>query len=209
MTKLLNREAWLTEASNLIQATIIIPAIESTHVDIDKEVKISVSIGHPKSKNAIGECWIREASEDKQTNHIFITPHCNESVKVLDVLTHELIHSFDNCRDGHKGRFALLARKVGLEGKLTATKAGEELTEHLLDIIDVLGPIPHTKLDESLGNKPKQKARMLSVFCEPCEFRFSASRTQLERLVTQANNAPHCMCCGNNIEESIHTALNK
>jgi hypothetical protein len=204
----INREEWLTQAADLISNTIILPAIEDKRVNVDTDFKLSVSIGHPKSKNAIGECWIRDASEDKKTNHVFITPHCNDSVRILDVLTHELLHAYDDCRDGHKGRFALLARAVGLEGKLTATVAGDVLREKLLDIVDVLRDIPHTKLDESLGNKPKQKARMLSVLCEPCDFRFSASRTQLDRLI-RASTAAQCMCCGSEIEESIYAALNK
>jgi hypothetical protein len=191
-TNAMNREQWLTEASNIIRSMIIEPAAQEKAITFDRAVKVAVSIGHPKHKRALGECWHTEASEDKQTNQIFITPFNNDSLRILDVLTHELIHAYDNNRDGHKGRFALLARAVGLEGKLTATVAGDELKERLNDILDALGDIPHTKLDESKNGKKKQAARMLKIVCHACDFTMRASRTQATRI----SDSACCPVCG-------------
>ena len=126
----INREQWLNESAQMLTFSIINPAIERIALTFDQP-KIAVSIGHPKTKKALGECGAREASEDGQTNQIFITPYNNDSLRILDVLLHELIHAFDNNVSGHKGRFAMLARAVGLEGKLTATTAGESLKKQL------------------------------------------------------------------------------
>lgn len=186
----LNREAWLSQASTIIENTIIKPAIDALGIDLPP-AKIAVSIGHPKNKRAIGECWRREASDDSATNQIFITPHNNDSTRILDVLTHELIHAYLNNEDGHRGRFALIARKVGLDGKLTATTAGPQLTQQLLDIIDVLGDIPHHALNEAQSGRRKQSTRMLKIHCVACDFTFRASRTQVARLAPDAV----CPCC--------------
>lgn len=186
----MNREQYLTTAADIIRSTIIEPAIEQTNTTIERDVKIAVSIGHPKSKRALGECWSTSASDDKETNAIFITPHENDSLRILDVLTHELIHAYDDNESGHRGRFALLARAVGLTGKLTATTAGPELKQKLEDIIDALGEIPHHKLDQS--TRPKQSTRMLKIECEQCDFVFRASRTQISRLNPIDATCPCC-----------------
>ena len=47
--------------------------------------------------------------------------------KALEVLTHELVHVADKNESGHRGRFARIARRIGLEGKLTQTHAGKRL----------------------------------------------------------------------------------
>jgi hypothetical protein len=191
-----NREDWLQLAAELIQNDIINPAVEQYHVRLDKpieDLKIAVSIGHPKGKQAIGECWSTEASEDNTTNQIFITPFNNDSLRVLDVLTHELIHAYLDNRDGHKGRFATLARAVDLQGKLTATTAGDKLTASLKSIVEMLGEIPHTKLDQNKAPTKKQKGRMVKIECEHnCGMKFNTSRLQIRNM----NPESSCIGCG-------------
>ena len=188
----INREEWLTQSAELINTLIITPAIEKHNIVVENDTIIAVSIGHPKSKNAIGENWARRASEDKKTNQIFITPHCSDSLRILDVLVHEMCYSFDDNKNGHKGRFATLARACGLDGLLTATVASPELIETLKSIVDVLGEIPHTKLDASLSGRKKQKGRMLKIICSDCGFKFNTSKLQIERIKPDSE----CNCCG-------------
>ena len=191
-----NRELWLTNGANMIIASIIKPAL----VALDEQAKLEtlqyvVSIGHPKTKGAIGECWRKEASQDNATSHIFLTPACNDSTRVLDVLLHELIHALDDCASGHKNFFAKMARKCGLDGLFTATVASPQLQDILLDIVDVLGgDIPHHALIEGAQNKPKQKSRMIKIECEHCDFSFRTSLTNVKKI---KYGAP-CPCCTNN-----------
>src|SRR5690606_38637603 len=98
-------------------------------------VKVSVGWpGGPGRKNCvIGQCWAPAAAADG-VSHVFISPVLDDAVRVLDVLAHELVHAInfaegDNC--GHRGRFAKIAKGIGLTGKMTATVAGEELAERL------------------------------------------------------------------------------
>lgn len=183
----MTREKWLVQAADIITDTIICPAAEALNEQYDLE-HFRVSIGHPQNKGAIGECWKKSASTD-QHNEIFITPHEDNSTDILATLVHELIHAADDCQSGHKNFFARMARKCGLVGKLTATTAGDELKEQLLDIVDVLGDIPHHKLDKNHRVRPKQSTRMLKIECSSCGFNFRASKTQIKRMTIAKCNA--------------------
>jgi len=131
---------------------------------------IRVSVGWPGGRGAknavIGQCWSSAASSDKVAQ-LFISPVLVEADRVLDVLAHELVHAVDDCTSGHKGRFAKIAKGLGLTGKMTATVAGDELKAKLVAIAAELGPYPHAALanvDGAEGPK-KQGTRMLKVEC--------------------------------------------
>jgi len=203
-TNTANREQWLIEAANILSTSILLPAIVKQGDGGMMPLKYVVSIGHPKSKNSIGECWKKAASEDLITSHIFITPTENSSTRILDVLLHELIHAADDCESGHKNFFARTARKVGLVGKLTATVAGDALQEKLLDIVDAIGEIPHSALNAANSGKKKQTARMLKVECTYCKFTYRASRTQL---LQAFEGEAVCPCCANDTSNAIADQL--
>ena len=163
MTKHNTREAWLTEAIALLGAEVFGPVGETLPA-------VRVSVGWPggrgQKNSVIGQCWASRAAEDGVAQ-IFVSPVLSDGVRVLDVLVHELVHAIDDCQSGHRGRFAKIARAVGLEGKLTATVAGEALSETLKGIVARLGDFPHGALvnpAETSGPK-KQGTRMLKVEC--------------------------------------------
>jgi hypothetical protein len=184
-----NREKWLQTAATILFANHITPHLQPTETP---EHSYRVSVGWPQNKSAIGECWKKEASDD-DTSEIFISPAHNDSLEVLATLLHELIHYCDNCESGHKRFFKRIARKAGLQGKLTATTAGDELTMGLLTIVDNIGEIPHAKLNRSKNGKKKQGTRMLKTECNnvECGFSFRSSKTQLEKLPEENL----CPCC--------------
>ena len=181
MTKLKNpsREEWLQAAVRELQADVFTPAA----LEIPADVKVSCgwpSSGGVRSSKGmtIGQCFSRSCSK-ANINEIFISPTQNDSVKVLDVLAHELIHAIDDCQNGHKKAFRDMALAIGLEGKMTATTAGEALKALLQAIVKRLGDYPHEELD--ISNRKKQTTRMVKVECEKahCDFSFRASRKQI------------------------------
>lgn len=185
----LTREEWLTEASYFI-----IDDIMSDFLPEDFEppkIRISVGFLSNKATKAIAVCYKKEASTDG-TNEIFVTPTMDDTLQILGALTHELIHAMDNCESGHQHFFAKLARQVGLEGKLTATYAGEQLTAKLQDIIDTLGNIPHSKLDLTIAKK-KQTTRMVKVTCNRCDFTFRTTKKHIENIDSAHTTCPACM----------------
>lgn len=162
--KAVNRELWLQNAVDMLKPIFK----EKANVTIPFDV--NVSTGFPSAKGVsskqktIGQCWTREAS-DAKINEIYINPCIDDSIKVLDILAHELVHASDNCESGHRGFFARVARAIGLEGKLTATHAGEALADDLKAIIDQIGEFPHSKLNPSIGIK-KQGTRLIKIGCD-------------------------------------------
>lgn len=105
-----NTEAWLIEAIELFRPVF---------ADSGNEIpKINVLCGFgingykPERKsNTIGECHPRAYSTDG-ANDIYITPVLDYSIKVLEVLAHEIIHAINDCADGHGPIFQNIAKSI-------------------------------------------------------------------------------------------------
>jgi len=187
MTKSIKtREEWLqaftTEARKVfLDAGYVVP-----------DVRVSIGFtSHGAKGKRIGECWVPEASED-QTPEIFITPAIGDAERIADVHTHELIHA-TGIR-GHKADFVRCMKAVGLEGKPTATTAGDKWREWALPIIEKLGPLPHAALSSEMGGAKKQTTRMIKCECEQCGFTFRTSSKWLES--TSELRCPDSFCSG-------------
>jgi hypothetical protein len=182
----LNRENWLTEAAHIILDDLLMPRVDYfAPIYTKPPFRVSVGFTGARTSKAIASCFVRAASQDK-VNEIFVSPEHNNSLEVLASLTHELVHAIDDCESGHKNFFAKLARAAGLEGKLTATVAGDWLKNWLQqNIIAALGDIPHGKLELAKAKK-KQGTRMIKIECHACTFSFRASQTQIAKLPTDA-----------------------
>jgi hypothetical protein len=139
--------------------------------------EIRVSVGWPKAARdkTIGQCFVSETAEDKSSN-IFISPALDDPLEVLATLTHEMVHAVDDCKSGHGKGFAVIARDVGLTGKMTATVATEELKyEYLVPLSEELGEFPHAKM--TLTKKVTQATYMLKIV-SPVEPDFFLRMTQ-------------------------------
>jgi len=184
------RENWLIMATSKLNDGVF----KQCGYEVPQDVKVScgfpASGGRTGAKHqAIGTCHNR-ASSKAGVNEVYISPTQDDSIRVLDVLTHELIHAIDDCISGHKGLFRTIAVDVGLEGKMTSTHAGKELTAKLEKIVKELGEYPHAEV--STANKKKQGTRNIKVECSNCGFGWRASQTMIDRM----NNAI-CNSCGN------------
>src|SRR5271157_261254 len=119
------REDYLQQAIDLLRP-------DFAQAEFPLPEKIRVSCGFPsksalaKSKQRIGECWGVESSEDSSFQ-VFVSPVLKESVEVLATLVHELVHTAVGIECKHRGKFPKAAKAVGLEGKMTATTAGDAL----------------------------------------------------------------------------------
>lgn len=180
----MDREEYLTEACNMILGSIIAPAISA---DWEPAHPFRVSVGYaPRSRansKVVAVCIASAASADSH-NEIFVTPAIDDSMVIMANLAHELIHYSDDCESGHKNFFARIARRIGLEGKLTATVAGDRLKGQLQKIVDTLGEIPHAKIDLDKA-KPRQSTRMIKVACpdtETCGFSYRTSQTNISKI---------------------------
>ena len=194
------REKWLTTAASILIDEIIQP---STALDIPL---IHYSLTAPKTSQkkgrVLGECWDKRAST-AGIIEIFITANLGESdsIQILSVLTHEIIHAIDNNEHGHGPEFQRLCRLVGLKGgnngrskeSYTCTEPTEGLLIELNDIIETIGAIPHAAMNVELNGQKKQKNRQLLVKCTCCEFKFRASQKVIDSMTINT-----CLSCNQN-----------
>lgn len=185
------REAWLTKAVEML--------VRDVFDGEELPTQTRVSCGWPavgalsEAKPRIGECWHYDASDGK-VSEVFVSPKVDDPVAVLDILTHELIHVYEPDA-GHRGAFTRRAKAAGLEGKMTATVAGEELRQKLTKIAKRLGDYPHSRITSSRKRKV-QTTRMLKVMCPEEGYTVRMTRKWLDEM-----GPPTCPCGATMVEQ--------
>jgi ribosomal protein L37E len=161
----MNREEWLNELVAELR-----PMFAAINAPLPE--KIRVTCGFPSQKartlnKAIGEHWAPDASADG-FNEILISPVIAEPMEAAAILVHELAHAATpGC--GHKGEFVRVIRALWLEGKATATVAGQEFRENFGPIVEAIGPYPHGALNVGLVRKV-QSTRLIKAWCPACGY---------------------------------------
>lgn len=191
------REAWLNHAALVIRDHFSADFQEHfgdkgrEHLD-----NLLVSAGFPSKMGLtkrIGGCWAAEAAGDKIQHHIFINPRLEGPIEVIATLAHEMVHAADNGDNGHKGPFVRMVRDMGLEGKATATVAGEDFKVFAGKVVEEIGDYPHVKLVALATAKKTQTTRMLKLEATCCGYVARTTKKWLEVGV------PSCPC-GNEME---------
>lgn len=160
------REDWLNAFIDLAR-----PVFAAANAPLPVNLRVAIGFTSRGSKGSrIGECWSSDASEDGHYE-IFIKPTLDNSARICDVLTHELIHAAVGIKAGHGPAFKRVALALGLSGKMTATVATAEWFKWSLPIIQQLGPFPYGALsDEGIStSRKKQNAYLQKVCCNMCE----------------------------------------
>jgi len=213
------REQWLEQAMRSLAKDLNKAAAEAG-LKCKVPENIRAAVGWPFSSarayshggKILGECWTKDCSGDG-TWEIFITPHLDDPVRALDILQHEMIHATVGFDHGHKGDFKTLAVASGLEGKMTATVAGDALKARLEKLAKRLGPLAHAELAPFASRKPgepkpdpridpktgkprtsappRQTTRMVKAECPDCGMVIRTTRKWLDR-----TGLPTCACGG-------------
>lgn len=172
------REAWLTTFAAMAAEEFV---KADAPLDLDR---IRIGVGYPstgKRSKRIGECWYSTTAADG-AHEIFLHPTLQADVaRICDVLTHELIHAALPDGEGHGKNFRRVAKALGLEGKMTATVAGDRWREWALPIIEALGEFPGAAFNDgaSVGGPKKQTTRYLKTTCTHCDFTARITRKHL------------------------------
>lgn len=188
-----NREAWL------------IDAVKHLSDLLEEDVPpVRVSVGWPGGRSrkgvTIGQCWPTAAAEDGVCQ-IFLSPirGGDRTIDILGTLLHEIIHAVDDCKSGHRGNFARIAKGVGFVPKLTSSdNRSDELNEALSAIAERMGYFPHsaiTTLTRAADQPKKQATRMLKLTAPCCGYTVRTTRKWLDE------GRPSCPC-GTEMEES-------
>ena len=165
------REAWLNAF-----AREAAPHFEEAGFPLPPNVRISIGFPSAGAKGkAIGECWSSVASRDGHFE-IFLKPTLETDSRIADVLTHELVHAAVGLEHKHDRVFKRCATALGLEGKMTATVAGDQWRAWAEPVLAKLGPMPGAPLANMTTGKKKQTTRLIKCECDTCGFVFRATR---------------------------------
>ena len=166
----MNREAWLDAAVQKLRPIFL------GHGFTVPELRVSVgwpsSGGLGKRKRTIGQCWYGSTAADGKPQ-LFISPLLDDvadSQGVLATLVHEVAHVAAGVDAKHGPKFVAWMKKLGLEGKPTATEAGADLIARLKLIAAELGPFPHSKIVPTEKDPKAQTTRMRKCLCSECGF---------------------------------------
>jgi len=133
--------------------------------------ELRISCGFPgtgQRTSRIGECWSTEICLGG-LNEIFISPLTDDSVGVLGIISHELLHAVDDCKRGHGAAFKKIATTVGLNGKIIHTYPNDELGKLVKLITAVIGPYPHKRLIPKTRLTIKRQRTYAE--CSECDYR--------------------------------------
>lgn len=183
----MNRETWLNE----ITQKYLKDHFNNAGYTIPANIRMSCSLtsGRGAKNKAIGLCFSDLASDDN-THEIFISPSIDDSIRVVDILIHEIIHATIGLKEGHGKNFRKCAIALGLTGKMTATIASPELKEKIKTWVNDMGLYPHAKLNStSNSGGKKQSTRLIKCQCE-CGYNIRITRKWLNEL-----GAPICPAC--------------
>lgn len=122
-----------------------------------------------RTRMTLGECHYdaetHESGIEGYKAAIFIHPRqWGASEDVMHVLVHEMIHAAAPGA-GHKGEFVKLAKAVGLEGKPTATVAGDKLLKQLAGMQNEIGEFPAARLAPVAYEKKGSRLRLWECKC--------------------------------------------
>lgn len=191
------RESWLLSAVHRFRPWF---EREGVHKPLPEDIRVSVGFAKGAKSSAIGWCYKSVAAEDT-INQIFISPALVDPTVVLATLLHECVHAADDCNSAHTGEFRRVAKALGLEGKMTATYAGDALSGVLAELAEDLGEYEHGKLTAGLRGTggPAQKNRQLKIVClaDGCNYKLRGSRTILDLGI------PDCPIHGEEMVEDV------
>lgn len=136
---------------------------------------LRVSIGFPPKgglsrRKVTGVCFGSAMADDRQPQ-IYINPTLSEvggADGILSTLAHELVHACGV--HGHGRAFKSAGSKIGLEGNMSCSVAGDKLCEYFDQIIEKIGPFPHATLHGSPMSQKPDKCRMHKCICDQCGY---------------------------------------
>lgn len=165
------REGWLRAATGELR-----PYFSECGYTIPDNLRFAIAFTSTGRKGKrVGECWHSSTSGDSHYE-IFLRADLADPVEVLGVLVKELVHTLLPPDAGHGKLFKAAAIKIGLQGPMRQARPGPLLHDRLKALADMLGPLPHARLDIAqqsmaarmmpVGQPKKQHARMLKAECD-------------------------------------------
>ena len=188
----MNREEWLYEAAQEINAELFEGRNETS--------QLQISIGRTRGK-ALGHTML--VDYDKQDvglddffpPTVFISPLIKEPIHILAAITHELIHAYETKSTKHNKLFKATAKNIGFDGVgYEMTDALEADLKRVLDTLESkFGKYPGIaiKQPEKAKTENKKQSNTIVYFCPECGYEVKVTR----KMMLAHPGFPTC-CCG-------------
>ena len=192
----LSRENYLIQATDIMRKSLFKPKGYKVP-KVELSISWATSGNKGKHSKTGGQCFAKRLHENN-INQIIISPSYSGTtiegtLRILDILAHELIHAVDDLKSGHGKAFKDCALAIGLKAPVRSTTASDELNEWLRkNIVDKLGKFPHGKVTLSGA---KQTTRNIKVECYCCGFSFRTSRKNIDMM----DEISHCLACNDGV----------
>ena len=175
------REEWLVALVNELR-----PDFQAQELEIPP-VRVSCSWPSRSIRKTLGQCFGTKSAKDG-IHQIVVSPAIGDVVQIVETMVHELLHACLPDGTGHKAPFKRGMVKLGLEGKATATHAGQTLLHHLHELCAKLGEYPHSALKLKDPAEKKQGTRLIKLTCPGCGYVLRTTQKWIE------TGLPTCAC---------------
>lgn len=190
---MMTREEWLNELTDALR-----PVFAGLGHPLPDKLRASCgwpsthAMANKKGMRALGECWYSQCSADSSVE-IFVSPAQSDGYSVAGAMAHELVHAANGEYQGHRGKFIIVAKAVGLLKPWPESHPSDELAARMRGLVDAIGPYPHATLDgvakNADGDKKPGGTRLLKAECGDCGYTVRVTKKWLE-----AKGAPICPC---------------
>ena len=179
----MNREAWLSDAIDLLRPTYAAAGF-ALPAALKATCSWPVRGGASNQRRVVGQCFGPEASANGVTE-LFVSPVQGTGPEAIATLAHELIHAA--CpKAGHKGQFVSAMHALRFEGKPTHCAPVGAVLAGYLALVASLGMYPHATVTAQ-GQGHKQSTRLIKVICIDCGYPARVTRQWLRKV-----GPPHC-----------------
>jgi len=121
------------------------------------------TISNNNRGKAVGLCYSTVYSDNKKVRRIEIDRETSDTLKVLEIVAHEVSHAILPDNTGHKGAFVDAVFSVFKLGSIpTATSVTLEFSELIKSWLEKSGSYPYVKF---VDKRKKQTTRMVKLYC--------------------------------------------
>lgn len=106
------REEWAILVIQRLFVTLLPLGITWPPTHDRREVRVALT---QMGATTLGNCHPASKSTDGRTNNINLSTDQGEPLELVHTLLHELLHAFDNCMSGHRGRWKRWADQIGIQ----------------------------------------------------------------------------------------------
>ena len=144
-------------------AARLIPQLEAVGIQPigdDRQVRFAIA---PLGRTTLGVCYGSSKSVDGDTNLITINSDA-DSMELTRTLIHELLHAFDDCKSGHRGRWKKWAETIGI------SRCGHDmdgLAEQMCqEAFALVGePVKHRQTQSKDKQRPPSQVKFECLLC--------------------------------------------